>query len=168
MTAEAKEPPRFRALVVNMWGSQDAAPHDAEFRYWADHPPEAVLSENYFLPCIAHFHRGDVAPGQNPYQGADEIRVTCYRDDGSWVKGRVEVQYADEHTVRVKLIEGWRAGGGEPDLELDAKYLGFRKGGASWGVFHKATGKTYRQAVTKAEAERLVGHPLGQQDGEAA
>lgn len=148
--------PQFHAKPGDMWGIHDPAPFDADFKYRTSHPPEALDQDNYFLQCRSFFRRYTPKPGMNPYQAGDKIHATCILDDGTWQKATYEVSYVDDARVVVERISEWRRGGIVPEMKLKAKHMGFGK----WTVFHE-NGKPMRSGLSKAEAERLVGHSLG-------
>lgn len=151
---------RFRAHPGSVY-SVDPRPVWAKILYWTDHPPEAVESDNYFLPLRNHFNRGRVRPGENPYQAGDEIDVFVRLPDGQFAKATFETQFVDDSMVKVVKVMEWRYGGGHVDLDLKAEYAGDSR----WRLLHRATGKLFRTGVSMAEAERLAGQKLTPDSG---
>lgn len=138
----------FRAKPQDMTGSDNPSIVYTDLKYRTDDPTDAILGDNYFLPC------------RNRLSGAgDEITVLCTLDDGSWQKATFEVQYEDEHCVIVEQVSKWRRGGGRPDLTLVAEHKGFGK----WDVVYAGSGKPHSRGIQKEEAERLTGKKLGAQ-----
>lgn len=135
----------WRARPQNLWGTHDPCEFATTLKYRTDDPPEAVESENYFLPCQVALKPGD------------EIHVSSMLDDGSWAKALYEVAYKDQFRVVVERIGEWRRGGLRPVMELKAEH----RGHGSWDVIYADSGKPHSRGVDKATAERLVGHRLG-------
>lgn len=149
---------------TGIWGTADAPSHNATLKYSCHHPPDAVLQDNYFMSIRGAFNRGHVQPGGNPYRAGDEIHVTCYDDDGTWQKFVVEVSFVDLHKIVVERITEIRRGGLRSDEAPKGLTRWAHKGFGNYALFYE-DGKPFRGGATfpKAEAEKLVGRPIGKQ-----
>lgn len=105
-----------------------------------DHPKEWIDEENYFLSL------------RNWLTTADEIRVTCFKDDGTWDRAWYEVSLSDLRDVIVTRTTDWRAGGLATNPRLKAKHLGYGK----WGL-EDEHGKIVHRGLTKMQAEAMEG-----------
>jgi len=114
--------------------------HSSQMQYVTDHPRDAVLEEDYFLPLKQYFTPGD------------ECKIIAIRDDGTWDKCIVECVVASPQKIVVQQTTEWRHGGVVAMANLKAVHVSQGK----WNVVEEATGKIMASGLTKKQAEGMA------------
>ncbi|MDB4726529.1 hypothetical protein OAF54_03740 [bacterium] len=109
-------------------------------RYTTQHEAALLLTDNYFKNSAGNY-----------LSAGDEIDVVCFHEDGSWTKGRLEVQSTDRLNTVVEQLGKWRTGGDPAASEMTATHAGFGK----WTVTDQ-TGRVVADNLSKDEAAKMA------------
>lgn len=110
-------------------------------RYTTDHDPELTLEPGYFNSAGQYLNAGD------------EVDVVCRHEDGSWIKGRLEVVAKTETEITVEQLGQWRSVGAPAARTMKMHFVPSNK---TWMV-KASDGSVIAKGLPKAEAAAMVG-----------